>query len=81
MADWRPIDLRLPPLSLSPPLRVINEGCTLKGDLKEKLSLGDCSSHHHTPVAVSVLGVAGRDSGAFDRDTVHIGRGQPVVLS
>jgi hypothetical protein len=37
--NWRPIDLQLPPFSLPSPLRVINEGCTLKGDLKEK-SLG-----------------------------------------
>lgn len=43
--NWRPIDLQLPPFSLSSPLRVINEGCTLKGDLKEKcLGLWDLTA-------------------------------------
>lgn len=34
--NWRPLDLQLPPFSLPKPIRIINEGCTEKGDYKEK---------------------------------------------
>jgi SAM-dependent methyltransferase len=37
--NWRPLDLQLPPFSLPPPLRLINEGCTEQDDYPEK-SLG-----------------------------------------
>jgi hypothetical protein len=37
--NWRPLDLTLPPFSLSEPLRLINEECTEPDDFPEK-SLG-----------------------------------------
>ncbi len=37
--EWRPIDLQLPPFSLPPPTKVVNERNTEAGDYKEK-SLG-----------------------------------------
>ena len=39
IGNWRPLDLTLPPFSLPPPTRIINEGCTEKDDFREK-SLG-----------------------------------------
>jgi len=38
--SWRPINLELPPFNLSPPLEVINEGCTERGDEYSDKSLG-----------------------------------------
>ena len=37
--NWRPLDLTLPPFSLPPPVRLVNEECTEVDDFKEK-SLG-----------------------------------------
>jgi hypothetical protein len=37
--NWRPLDLQLPPFSLPPPLRILNEECTQSDDYSEK-SLG-----------------------------------------
>ena len=39
IGNWRPLDLQLPPFSLPPPTRMVNEECTAKDDFDTK-SLG-----------------------------------------
>lgn len=38
--DWRPLNLERPPFGFSPPLELLNEGCTEAGGLFADKSLG-----------------------------------------